>query len=110
MLYVGPVDIDVLYVPACPNVDRARERLVSALDAAGVAATIRETEVSTPEEAARAGMHGSPTILINGRDPFLREGEDASLSCRLFDVGGSVEGAPSMEQLVAVLQGTDLWP
>lgn len=99
--------IDVLYVPACPNVNRARERLGSALKATGVTATIRATEVSTPADAARVGMHGSPTILIDSRDPFHQEGEEASLSCRFYDVGGSIDGAPSVEQLISVLQGTD---
>ncbi|HET6192893.1 MAG TPA: hypothetical protein VFE59_38505, partial [Trebonia sp.] len=40
--------------------------------------------VSTPEEAARYGMQGSPTILIDGRDPFAEPGAAASLSCRLY--------------------------
>ena len=35
------------------------------------------------EEAARYGMQGSPTILIDGRDPFAEPGAAASLSCRL---------------------------
>jgi hypothetical protein len=107
---LGAVVIEVLYVPACPNVRRARERLRSALKATGVVATIRETEVSTPADAARIGMHGSPTILIDRRDPFHQEGEEASLSCRFYDVGGSIEGAPSVEQLVKVLQGMDRVP
>jgi hypothetical protein len=42
-------------------------------------------------------MHGSPTLLVDGADPFVREGETASLSCRL---PGAV---PSVEQLRTVL-------
>ena len=30
--------------------------------------------ISTPEQAERAGFRGSPTILVNGRDPFAGPG------------------------------------
>jgi hypothetical protein len=45
-------------------------------------------------------MHGSPTILVDGTDPFAGPGEAASVSCRLYR--GSdwrPEGAPSVSQL-----------
>jgi hypothetical protein len=71
---------------------------------AGVAATTTETEVATAADAARVGMRGSPTILIDGKDPFGDPGDQTSLSCRLYDVGGSIDGAPSVEQLVAALE------
>lgn len=99
--------IDLLYVPDCPNLVLARDRLRVALIAAGVDATIRETEISSPEGAARAGLRGSPTILVDRRDPFASPGDEPSVSCRLFDVDGAITGAPSVGQLVAALQATD---
>ncbi len=96
--------IDLLYVPGCPNLDLARGRLRTSLDIAGLTATINEAEVATPKAAALAGLRGSPTILIDRRDPFMQPNELTSLSCRLFDVGGQIEGAPSVDQLVAALQ------
>ena len=45
-------------------------------------------------------MHGSPTILVDGTDPFAAPGEPASVSCRLYrDDNGQVESAPSASQL-----------
>jgi len=99
------MDVDILYVPDCPNRQRARRHLDRALAAAGVAATVRETEISTGEAAAVAGMRGSPTVLIDGRDPFVEGGEAASVSCRLYRSEGSFDGVPSVHQLVAALRG-----
>jgi hypothetical protein len=96
------VDIEILFATACPNIERARARLREALDLAAVAATIRETEVSTPASAACLGMRGSPTILIDGHDPFAN-GEPASLSCRLYRTDHTVDGAPSVRQLLAAV-------
>lgn len=93
--------IDILHVADCPNVSVARSRVHEALDQAGLTAVVRELEVITPEEAQRVGMHGSPTILIEGRDPF--EGDAGSLACRLYRDGGALEGSPTVAALVEVL-------
>ena len=45
-------------------------------------------------------MHGSPTLLINGADPFASRGEPPSLSCRLYrDAEGRLGPAPSVAAL-----------
>ena len=93
------MDIEILYVTACPHVDRAKSRVREALAAVGVKASIRETEVATTDYAVRLGMQGSPTILIDGRDAFPT-GEVASLSCRLYRTEQAVDGAPSVRQLI----------
>ena len=50
-------------------------------------------------------MHGSPTLLIDGTDPFAAPGQPPSLSCRFYrDTTGLTEGAPSVETLRQVLQ------
>lgn len=98
------MDIDLLFLPDCPNLDLIRRRLQSALDATGVVAIVRETEISTPEGAERLGLRGSPTILMDHHDPFAPPGSGTSVSCRLFEVGMSMEGAPSVDQLVDALE------
>ncbi len=65
------MEIDFLYVPDCPNRMVARHRLDQALERTGLGgAMVREHEVDSSEEAAERGMRGSPTILIDGADPF----------------------------------------
>jgi hypothetical protein len=48
-------------------------------------------------------MHGSPTVLIDGHDPFTAAGVEASVSCRLFPTVSGFDGAPTVEDLVAAL-------
>lgn len=42
-------------------------------------------------------MRGSPTLLVNGADPFAAHGQAPSLSCRLYPDGK--DGVPSEDQL-----------
>lgn len=95
--------IEVLTVPDCPNGPAARQRLAQAV-AGHDDVTVEHRMISTQAEAARHGMHGSPTILIDGRDPFAGPGTAASLACRLYrNDRGQAQGAPSAAQLRAAL-------
>lgn len=45
-------------------------------------------------------MHGSPTLLIDGMDPFTQLGQPPGMSCRLYrDEDGRISGSPSVGQL-----------
>jgi hypothetical protein len=99
--------IDVLVVPDCPNGPVVIERLAQALGGrADVQVATRL--IDTIEQADRWGMHGSPTVLIDGRDPFAEPGTPASVSCRLYqDEGGRAQGAPSLTRLRQALDGQE---
>ncbi len=91
--------LTVLAVPGCPNAVLLEERLTSVL-AGHSHVTVSRRLITSAEQAARWGMHGSPTILVNGTDPFAEPGQAASMSCRLYrDAGGRVTGAPTAAQL-----------
>jgi len=96
------MDIEILHVAGCPNLALARARLAEALERSGATASVREIRVDTADEAARAGMAGSPTVLIDGRDPFATSGA-TSLSCRLYATPAGIDGAPTVGQFVAVI-------
>jgi hypothetical protein len=65
---------------------------------------VRHHVVSDEREAAETGMHGSPTLLVDGTDPFAAPGEPPSLSCRLYrDAAGQTGPVPSVEELRRVL-------
>lgn len=90
--------ITVLSVPGCPHAPVAAERLTRALE--GRSATLEIVEVDDPEQAARLGMRGSPTVLVDGVDPFPEPGSPPSLSCRLYRTpDGHTSGAPSLPAL-----------
>ena len=93
------MDVTVLAVAGCPHAALLEERLAAAL-AGGPPAVIIRRVITDPAEAARAGLHGSPTVLVDGADPFAVAGQPASMSCRLYDNGpGRLEGAPSVGRL-----------
>jgi hypothetical protein len=64
---------------------------------------LRRQLVDAVEEAVRVGFLGSPTILIDGADPFAAPGVTPSLSCRVYRTDTGLAGAPIVEQLRAVL-------
>ena len=96
--------LQILSVPDCPNVAVLRERLAAVL-ASPADVEVEEVLVDTVENATRAGMHGSPTLLVDGVDPFATAGQVPALACRLYrDEIGRAPGAPSVEQLRAALR------
>jgi hypothetical protein len=88
--------IEILHVPDCPNLGLLDERLRQAISPAEVAYRV----VADVDTAAATGMTGSPTLLLDGTDPFARPDLNPSLSCRLYPHDdGHVEGAPSVAAL-----------
>jgi hypothetical protein len=97
------MELVLLTVPGCPNAAPFEERLAAAL-AEHPAAVVRRRVVGDEREAAEAGMHGSPTLLVDGIDPFATPGQPPSLSCRLYrDASGRAGPVPSAQELRRVL-------
>ena len=92
--------LEVLYVPGCPHVATMVDRLsrVTRLP-------VTTREVRTNAAAAEVGMNGSPTLLIDGVDPFTRGDEgEVGVACRLYrDERGRAVPAPTPSQLRAAL-------
>ena len=93
------MELTLMTVPACPHAAVFEERLAAALTG-HPHVVVRRREVADEREAAEAGVHGSPTLLIDGVDPFAQPGQAPSLSCRLYpDAAGHLAGAPPVEAL-----------
>jgi hypothetical protein len=98
------LELTLLTVPDCPNAATFEERLAAAL-AGRPDVVVRRREIAGEREAAEAGMHGSPTLLIDGVDPFAAPGQAPGLACRLYrDTAGQAEGAPPVEALRRALE------
>jgi hypothetical protein len=96
--------LTVLAVPTCPNAPVLEDRLAVVLDDR-VGVSVSRQVISDESEAARWGMHGSPTLLIDAVDPFAQPGQLPSMSCRLYcDDNGQTSGAPSASQLRQVIE------
>jgi hypothetical protein len=102
------MDIALRFVEGCPNLAVIRQRLAHALTAVGgYDVAVRLPAVRMTAEAGELGFIGSPTILINGCDPFAERHAVAALSFRLYPAALGVSGSPSFEQLTAALAGAD---
>lgn len=108
MVLRGVPEVRLVYFEDCPNWRIAQARLKEAL--AGIGADpdrVVYQQVTTAAEAAAAGFRGSPTILVDGTDPFAdpSAGVDrpAALACRLYRSAAGSEPAPTLEQLTAAL-------
>ena len=101
------MQVKVLYFDDCPNWSVARRRLYEALGAAGLADRVEVSyqRVETAEEAERVGFRGSPTILVDGRDPWAEGAAISGLSCRIYRTEHGPDGAPSVAQLAEALAG-----
>jgi hypothetical protein len=97
------MEIEILHVPGCPNLGLARARLDAALEQTATVAVVREVVVANPAEADQRRMHGSPTITIDGLDPFGQPATGPSLSCRLYRSGATTDGAPGVIELIAAI-------
>jgi hypothetical protein len=97
------VRVELLYFDDCPNWKTADGRLRALGSERGF--EVEHRRVITAEEAERAGFRGSPTILIDGRDPFARDGEPSALACRMYQTPEGPAGSPTEDQLRSVLDG-----
>jgi hypothetical protein len=101
------MELTLLTVPACPNAAAFEERLAAAL-AGRPGVVVHRREVRDERAAAQTSMYGSPTLLINGVDPFAPPGQAPSLSCRLYrDAAGHLAPTPSVEALRQALAAAD---
>lgn len=96
--------VTILHTPGCPNVALARRRIDAALThLPGPVPRVIVEEVADPDEAVRRDFHGSPTLLLDGIDPFAGPDNPVAFACRTYRTESGIEGAPSVEQILDVL-------
>jgi hypothetical protein len=94
------MEITLLYFDGCPNWKVAQERL-DVLAAERPDITVTRRLVETFDQAERVGFHGSPSILVDGADPFADADAGVGLACRIYRTPNGPAGAPTLEQLRA---------
>ncbi len=93
------MELTVLAVPGCLNAPVLEERLEE-LVAGRPDVRISRHVIESGENAAMLGMHGSPTLLIDGSDPFPAPATGPALAFRLYPSnGGPPAGAPALSAL-----------
>lgn len=109
------MEIRILYFPGCPNWRTAADRVRIALAERGRADVAVDFEDVSQSKERRLKWRGSPTILIDGVDRFVPQGEGAEISqdavpgvdtCRVYVTAAGLEGSPSIDQLRIALATT----
>lgn len=87
------------YFEGCPHWRDALDVLTRALHDEGLDIQPRLETVETDDDAERLDFVGSPTILIDDRDPFRSLDQAHGLSCRIFNTPDGLAPIPTYEQL-----------
>jgi hypothetical protein len=90
--------VTLLYFDGCPHWQQADEYLRTlAVEIPDLVVSRRV--VDTPEEAEQLGFRGSPSVLVDGLDPFADPSAPVGLSCRVYETPGGRAGLPTIDQL-----------
>lgn len=97
--------VTLRYFDGCPNWLTLDARLREVLDATGhTDVEVDHEKVETPQDAERLAFVGSPTVLVDGHDPFLTPGAPVGLACRIYPTPEGLRGSPTVAQLTEILQ------
>jgi hypothetical protein len=97
------MDVELLVIPDCPHASPVLRLVREALADLGLAGV--QPRVSVVTNAAEPGLAASPTILIDGTDPFATPVPVSGLACRVYS---GPSGLPSPESMRAALaEGLD---
>lgn len=99
------MNITIQYFVGCPHWKLADRRVHNVLRHLGRRdVNLAHELIDSPDAAERAQFRGSPTILINGRDPFANPDQPFGLSCRVYETEDGPQGAPTEAQLQSLLE------
>jgi hypothetical protein len=100
------MDVELLVTYDCPGEAVVHVLLRVALDEAGLPETrIRTTTVTSQAHAEMLGFVGSPTVRLDGIDPFADPDQNqAALACRLYRAPGGPAGVPDYAALRRAVQ------
>jgi hypothetical protein len=91
------MNVTLLYFDDCPNWRSADVTLTRLAGQYGFEFT--RQRVRSVEEAERLGFRGSPSVIVDGIDPFADPEAPVGLSCRLYRGPNGLTGAPTEEML-----------
>jgi hypothetical protein len=98
------VEVTLQYFDGCPNWETT-DRHLATLAAEGMEATIAYELIQSYESAVERGFRGSPTVLLDGVDPFADRSLLVGLTCRLYQAESGLAGSPTLDQLRDAITG-----
>jgi hypothetical protein len=101
----------VQHFAGCPNWEIMRGHLAT-LIAEGLDAIVEYESIESHDEALERDFRGSPTVLVDGVDPFSDPTARPGLTCRVYDTEHGLAGSPTLSQLrtaITAAEGTSQW-
>lgn len=92
------MDLILQYFEGCPNWETTNRHLMQ-LRAEGFDLSVGYERIDTHEMAIDKGFRGSPTVLIDGIDPFADSDAPAGLACRIYRTERGPAGSPTLDEL-----------
>jgi hypothetical protein len=94
--------VTLLYCGDCPNWTVADQHLRE-LAAGNPEVLIERRVVNTVADAIATEFRGSPSILVDGVDPFASPDTPIGLTCRIYQTPNGPAGSPALDQLRSVI-------
>lgn len=91
-------EVALQYFEGCPNWQTTADHLARLADE-GLDVSIDHEIIDSHETAVARGFRGSPTVLVDGVDPFENESTPVGLACRVYRTPNGIEGSPTLTQL-----------
>ncbi len=93
--------VELIYFQGCPHVDAARSAIREALSEMNMTLEWAEWDREDDSTPPALKRHGSPTVLVDGRDvePTQNDGN----CCRIYAGGDGMQSAPSVESIRSAL-------
>lgn len=97
------MNVVLQYFDSCPNWQITDQRLQQVISDNNLDVDLNYQLVDSPETAERYGFHGSPSILVDGVDPFATADTQVGFACRIYKTEAGMAEAPSVEQIAEAL-------
>lgn len=97
------MNITIQYFDSCPNWKIVEERVKSVIDEHELEASIDYQRIETDGDAVKYQFAGSPTLLIDGVDPFASGPMPVGLACRTYVTDEGLADSPTAAQLEQAL-------
>lgn len=96
--------IELFWIAGCPAYQATRELLEQILREEKIDAPVEMVQVYDDADAIAKKFLGSPTIHIDGIDPFAQPSQtNFAIQCRVYHTPAGLKGIPTQEMLRTAL-------